>query len=303
MWKLIPYHSFFPAPLEARLEREEAEGLRLLQAKYCWFFKFEPSKPKPVQYCVTNWAQPHDEIFCCERDLKTTFRANPIPTGTFMATCFYRVTMPCDFEKLRLFRDQYNFFRRALPTGIGVFVLFAVLLAGSLFAGGWFWRVSAAIVFLLLCDLLWVTLRLRRSITQRTGGRPRDGFDPYGVLRSYSVLQAEKEAAPSAEELRDWKHKRTRKRLHDLIFTDEFREIYRNPHNRVLAVLQTIARVLILALVVLLYAKHEIPLILVLIFFFKCFDMLLSPEKFLSVAGCIMDYVILIGLALWRLLG
>lgn len=302
MWKLIPYHSFFPASLEARLEREEAEGLRLLQAKYCWFFKFEPSKPKPVQYCVTNWAQPHDEIFCCERDLKTTFRANPIPTGTFMATCFYRVTMPCELEKLRLFRDQYNYFRRALPTGIGVFVLFAILLAGSLFAGGWFWRVSAAIVFLLLCDLLWVTLRLRRSITRRTGGRPRDGFHPDNVLRSFSVLRAEEET-PSAEELRDWKRKRTRKRLHDLIFTDEFREIYKHRRNRVLAVFQTIPRLIILGFAIYLYTQHQLPFFVLPVALIICFDLLLAPERRLSLMSCILDYVILIGLALWRLLG
>lgn len=301
MWKLIPYHSFLPAPLEARLEREEAEGLRLLQVKYCWFFKFEPSKPKPVQYCITNWTQPHDEIFCCERDLKTTFRANPIPTGTFMATGFYRVTMPCDLEKLRLFRDQYNYYRRALPTGIGVFVLFAILLAGCFFADGWVWCVGAAMAFLLLCDLLWVTLRLRRSITRRTGGRPRNGFHPYRVLRSFSVLRAEEEA-PSPEELRRWKRESARKRLHNLIFTDEFREIYKHRRNRILAVFQTIPRMIILGFAIYLYTQHQLPFFVLPVALIICFDLLLSPKRYLSLTGCILGYVILIGLALWRLL-
>ncbi len=301
MWKLIPYHSFLPAPLEARLEREEAEGLRLLQVKYCWFFKFEPSKQKPVQYCITNWTQPHDEIFSCERDLKTTLRANPIPTGTFMATGFYRVTMPCDLKKLRLFRDQYNYLRRALPTLKGVFVLLAALIAGCFFADGWFWRVGAAMAFLLLCDLLWVTLRLRRSITQRTGGRPRDGFDPYGVIRSHSVLRVEEET-PSAEELRDWKRERARKRLRDFIFTDEFREIYKHRRNRILAVFQTIPRLIILGVVIYLCAQHQLPFFVVPVALIACLDLLLSPKRYLSLTACVLGYVIVIGLALWRLL-
>ena len=93
-----------------------------------------------------------------------------------------------------------------------------------------------------------------------------------------------------------------KKRIQNFIITEEFKSVYKTKQNRMIAIFQTIPRLLILILVVILVVDHAIPAFTILVAIAMCLDLLLSPRRFLNIWVCILDYGIMIAIILyWRL--